>query len=468
MHMACNKSFCSDYILLKPEEVTLFDLLAILFYRKLDGRRFVECPEGKEFDFERRWLIFMSVVAQAILQLVKKPMAWMGSFVELWLNLLPTNGGLRGFMLNLTRGKLVIPKKESAEFMSAIGYVDERVGLDRNIKQDDRRYNGALSIMASKLAYENEACIKSIVTNHWKMEFLGFYDFWNDYQDKCTTQAFLLHDKDTKTIVVSFRGTEPFDADAWCTDADISWYELPGVGRIHGGFMKALGLQKNKGWPKEIEENNGTAYGHPPPAYYAIRNMLRELLQTNEDTKFIATGHSLGAALAILFPAILAMHGEVWMLERLDGVYTFGQPRVGDGEFGKFMKKQLKEHKIRYLRYVYCNDMVPRLPMDNAALMFKHFGPCLFYNSLYQGKVIREEPNKNYFSLSAAIPMFLNAVWELVRGFILLYIWGPSYKEGWFLKSYRVFGLVVPGLSAHAPQDYDNITRVGQVLEPTH
>ncbi|XP_057969635.1 triacylglycerol lipase OBL1-like isoform X2 [Malania oleifera] len=286
------------------------------------------------------------------------------------------------------------------------------------------------------------------------------------YDGKSSTQGFVMREKkgDSEIIIVSFRGTEPFNADDWHNNADLSWFRLPGVGKMHAGFMKAMGLQKKRGWPKEIEDDGST----PPTAYYHIRGMLRELLRANDKAKLIVTGHSLGGALAIVFPSILALHDESWMLERLERVYTYGQPRVGDREFGEFVSKRFREHGVRYVRFVYSNDLVPRIPYDDSGHLFRHFGTCVFYNCLYSGDIVVEEPFMNYLSLFGIIPMSVIAFWEIVRGFIYPYTKGPIYREGWLLFSVRLFGLIMPGISAHIPQDYNNATRLGSLAAHLH
>lgn len=156
---------------------------------------------------------------------------------------------------------------------------------------------------------------------------------------------------------------------------------MKNVGKVHAGFLRALGLQQN-GWPKE---NISLIHQY---AYYTIRQKLRDMLARDKNLKFILTGHSLGGAIAALFPAILAIHGEDELLDKLEGVYTFGQPRIGDEEFGEYMKEVMKKHGIEYERFVYNNDMVTRVPFDDKILFgYKHYGSCNYFNSLYKGKV---------------------------------------------------------------------------------
>ncbi|PHT56897.1 hypothetical protein CQW23_05383 [Capsicum baccatum] len=462
-----NKSFCSNYMLLKPEECSALDLARILFSSKNMGQnKFLDCPHGQmtKVFFPHRWIIFISILVQKIFLAVAKPLAKLGNAIEYWLNLLNVNGGLLRLIFNFLRGKVVVvPDKKSAVFLSFVGNLDKRVELDiKSVDAGSRRYDEAITMMAAKAAYENKAFIQTTVKDHWKMDLVDSYDFWNDYQQKATTQAFVLKDKnvDPELIIVAFRGTEFFSSYDWISDFDVSWYEITGMGKVHAGFMKALGLQKSRGWPKDIER---TDYNQPSPAYYFLRKLLKQLLEKNEKARFVVTGHSLGGALAILFPAILAFHEESWLLKRLEGVYTFGQPRVGDEFFVEYMKGKLAKHEVPYYRVVYCNDMVPRLPYDNSTFMFKHFGTCIYYNSLYKEKILDEEPNKNGWALLLFIPKMLNAAWELIRSFILPLpcFGGRNYKEGGLLFIVRVIGLLLPGAPAHCPQDYVNATRLG-------
>ncbi|KAK2389516.1 alpha/beta-Hydrolases superfamily protein [Trifolium repens] len=378
------------------------------------------------------------------MQLFKYPLKYLGFIVELFLNLASGNYSIFQIILNVFQGKELV-NTNSADYVSIIGHIDNRVELDNSIKREDPKYNVALSMMASKAAYENKAFIRDTVENHWKMEVVASADYWNDYQGKATTQAFVLLDKSDNqdTYIVTFRGTELFDADQWSYDFDVSWLELPGLGKTHAGFMKSLGLQKsNMGWPKEIETNPN----HAPEAYYSLRPKI------------------LGGALAILFPAILMLHEETLLLERLEVVYTFGQPRVGDHIFAKYMEKNLKYNGIKYYRIVYNYDIIPRYPPDLKDDLFKHFGTCLYFDRSYNGKKVQEEPNKNYFSLSAILPMTLNAFSELIRSFTMVSRFGSQYQEGWVLRFFRLVGLVFPGAPDHLPQDYVNATRLGSIL----
>jgi predicted lipase len=68
------------------------------------------------------------------------------------------------------------------------------------------------------------------------------------------------------------------------------------------------------------------------------------------------------------------LHEETLLLERLEVVYTFGQPRVGDHIFAKYMEKNLKYNGIKYYRIVYNYDIIPRYPPDLKDDLFKHLG----------------------------------------------------------------------------------------------
>ncbi|CAN6701372.1 unnamed protein product [Malus baccata var. baccata] len=513
------------YLIVRPEKGGVRDLFRYSVLADVDsGARFLESSDEEAVGGVaevHRWVIVVSIIARKIIGFFGKPMEWTGYVVDFILNLLSLNGGVFGLLTAPLRGTVVVPQRGTETFISTTGHLDGRIDLysGENLAENvvaslsegsgikaelDNRGLMDLCMMAAKLAYENAQVVRYIVVDHWKMHFVDFYNCWNDFQKQMSTQVFILCDKpiDANLILISFRGTEPFDADDWSTDFDYSWYEIPKLGKVHMGFLEALGLGDRTNAatfynqliaiPNKFTPENGVGVskrpsegtqalssdimeqgGHdrydkvvPPDmvkksAYYAVKRKLNSLLKEHKNAKFVVTGHSLGGALAILFPSVLVLHEEMEVMQRLLGVYTFGQPRVGNRELGRYMEAHLNNPVPKYFRVVYCNDLVPRLPYDDKTFLFKHFGVCLYYDSLYNEQRVEEEPNRNYFGMRYLIAVYLNAVWELIRGLTMGYTHGPEYREGWFSILLRIIGLVAPGLSAHSPTNYINSVRLG-------
>lgn len=154
--------------------------------------------------------------------------------------------------------------------------------------------------------------------------------------------------------------------------------DVRGVKQAQASKIDAFSGTSNRALKPEMVERS---------AYFDVRSRLKGLLAEHKNAKFVVTGHSLGGALAILFPTVLVLQEELEVMQRLLGVYTFGQPRVGDKQMHRFMESHLNYPVPKYFRVVYCNDLVPRIPYDNKTFLYKHFGVCLYYNSLYNEKV---------------------------------------------------------------------------------
>ena len=82
-------------------------------------------------------------------------------------------------------------------------------------------------------------------------------------------------------------------------------------------------------------------------------------------------GHSLGGAIAELCAA------QAWFVSHvpIQGVYTFGQPRVGDDAFAKIVHDALG---LRIVRFVNDQDIVPRVPFYGMG--FRHYGTQIFFD----------------------------------------------------------------------------------------
>lgn len=93
---------------------------------------------------------------------------------------------MRMIVILLCAGRVVIPRRDSETFISTIGHLDGRIDLckgDFTEKSRDSSDNGIdigsrvlmdLSMMASKLAYENAKVVRNVVVHHWKASSLYF------------------------------------------------------------------------------------------------------------------------------------------------------------------------------------------------------------------------------------------------------------------------------------------------------
>jgi len=145
------------------------------------------------------------------------------------------------------------------------------------------------------------------------------------------TEGFLA--VDGRCALLVFRGTEATRIKDWFTDLQCGQVDGP-RGEIHRGFRDALELA----WPKVTKWLAANAEGLP---------------------LYIA-GHSLGGALAVLAAARRRLPAKGKAALPVQGLYTYGQPRVGDGTFVAALDSDFKS---RWFRFVNNNDVVPRVPM---------------------------------------------------------------------------------------------------------
>jgi hypothetical protein len=179
--------------------------------------------------------------------------------------------------------------------------------------------------------------------------------------DKQSTQCYVANND--QLAIVAFRGSEiwkkegKFDLNRviadFKADVDIRLADWPPGGKVHQGFMAALA----EVWSE----------------------LLPYITQLDgRGCNLWVTGHSLGAALATL---CASRYGKV------QGVYTFGSPRVGNDDF----KEKLDANIYRVVNN---DDIVARVP---PAGTYVHVGELKFIDSdgIIQDHMIERERPAN-------------------------------------------------------------------------
>jgi triacylglycerol lipase len=157
--------------------------------------------------------------------------------------------------------------------------------------------------------------------------------------------GFLISFKREEVHLLAFRGTEPDNMIDLFTDSLIENHYWPAARErnewVHRGFFLSLDVL----WP-------------------AIAEALLDL----KGVLYI-TGHSLGGAIALLAGRHLLDDTNGGPRPTLGGVYTYGQPMVGNERFCESCKD------LPLYRHVYNRDLVPHLPPTGiGAGKYRHVG----------------------------------------------------------------------------------------------
>ncbi len=188
------------------------------------------------------------------------------------------------------------------------------------------------------------------------MALVGF-DHFHFFQGK-GTECMVSWNKDS--IIVAFRGTEMKSLSAFHelrTDLNTAPVDFDKGSKVHKGFLKGL---------QEIWEGEE-----------GLKLFLETLSAEAPSRSMWICGHSLGGALAALCFA---------RLEKASGLYIYGAPRIGDGEFVRICDNR------PVWRVEHGRDPIPLVPPDVPALNFnfKDMGKLIYID--YRGEILFERP----------------------------------------------------------------------------
>jgi len=160
------------------------------------------------------------------------------------------------------------------------------------------------------------------------------------YFDKNGAQAHAAYNDEY--FMLAFRGTEVK-----------SWSDIKADLNVDSVNAKYSYGKVHKGFEKEVDK----LWSH-------IRDYLLKRLKSR---KLVITGHSLGASMATIVAARLDNANF-----KIDGLYTYGSPRVGNESF----KKSLD---VPHYRFVNNSDDVTKMPFYHWG--YRHHGELRYINS---------------------------------------------------------------------------------------
>lgn len=175
----------------------------------------------------------------------------------------------------------------------------------------------------------------------------GFQVYDVSYDEPRNLVAYIGYFPGLRSMIVAFRGTDSRSLRNWLQDLNSVQERkaLPYRGAmnatVHKGFYEAY---------------------HGSILQDQLRDIARNVHETDPHMRFYIVGHSLGAALAQLYALDVFVHYNITNME----VHTFGSPRVGNDAYAEFFNKTVP----RSIRMTHQSDIVPSLPP--VSLGFHH------------------------------------------------------------------------------------------------
>jgi triacylglycerol lipase len=279
--------------------------------------------------------------------------------------------------------------QDSGEVLSPASKPEGPMGGFNPIASSVNLENAYWLARAADLAYETDTGKLRSTIESWGLKIHVFESqdpqvrqFWKGKLATVDTQGFIAANENL--ILICFRGTEPTRPADILTDLQFKPETAGpyGSGEVHRGFKAAI----ESVW-SDVTSQIESMGGNQQPVWFA--------------------GHSLGGALAVLAAAryekesreanSLARKKIAQIEEQLTaapnddeligkrtralaalrgrtaGVYTIGQPRVGNSEFARDVDARIGRSHVRVINN---RDIVPRVPF--RAMDFEHSGAVLY------------------------------------------------------------------------------------------
>ncbi|MEM8804994.1 MAG: lipase family protein [Cyanobacteria bacterium P01_G01_bin.38] len=261
---------------------------------------------------------------------------------------------------------------------------------DLVFKESPTQYSTKLALSlakASYLIYQDKKYVAEI-SRRWGIDIKNNFRYFNNKGRD--TQAFIF--RTDEFMVLSFRGSQ--ELKDWFTNFNT---------KLRNFTIRKAGITSISSYKGKV--HTGFFLG------WAIieRAVLEQITRWRADClkqgkalpPLLITGHSLGGALATMAAAALSENGI-----DVAGLYTFGQPRVGDWSFSRQLNNNL-DGKV--FRFVNNNDIVPHVPPPfsplNPMRFYGHLGTMKYFDS--KGILVA-----NYKAFNRA----LDAAWGIAKG----------------------------------------------------